>query len=58
MDDVRLAERATGSIPRKVALRVFEARRLNSSPARPDARIINLETAVTRSEDFAPKGII
>jgi poly-gamma-glutamate capsule biosynthesis protein CapA/YwtB (metallophosphatase superfamily) len=24
---------------------------------RPDARIINLETAITRSEDFAPKGI-
>ena len=24
---------------------------------RPDARIINLETSITRSEDYAPKGI-
>lgn len=53
-----LAERASGPIPRKVewdyvwgdALAVLRA-------ARPDAFIINLETAVTESEDYEPKGI-
>jgi poly-gamma-glutamate capsule biosynthesis protein CapA/YwtB (metallophosphatase superfamily) len=52
---VRLAERANGPIPRPVsfswpwgeALRVIEA-------AAPDVRVINLETSVTRSVDFAP----
>jgi poly-gamma-glutamate capsule biosynthesis protein CapA/YwtB (metallophosphatase superfamily) len=52
---VRLAERANGPIPRPVsfswpwgdALPVLDA-------VRPDVRLINLETSVTRSADFAP----
>lgn len=55
---VELAEAANGPIARPVdfdyvwgdALRAFEE-------MRPDARIVNLETAVTRSEDALPKGI-
>lgn len=58
MDYVGLAETANGPIPRPAdfayvwgdALEVFEH-------ARPDVRIINLETSVTRSQDFVPKGI-
>lgn len=57
-DYVELAERANGRIPRPVepayvwgdALDVLERRR-------PDARIINLETSITTSEDAYPKGI-
>ena len=52
---VRLAERANGPIPRPVsfswpwgdALPVLDA-------VQPDVRLINLETSVTRSADFAP----
>ena len=52
---VRLAERASGPIPRPVnfawpwgdALQVLDA-------MAPDVRLINLETAVTRQADFAP----
>lgn len=55
---VRLAEEASGPIPRKVdptylwgdALAALER-------LRPDLRIINLETAVTTSQDWEPKGI-
>ena len=55
---VELAERVNGPIPRPVdiayvwgdALEVL--RRLQ-----PDVRIINLETSITRSTDFLPKGI-
>jgi poly-gamma-glutamate synthesis protein (capsule biosynthesis protein) len=58
LDYVMLAERAHGPIPRPVdhayvwgaALEILEA-------AKPDARIINLETAITTSEDALPKGI-
>jgi poly-gamma-glutamate capsule biosynthesis protein CapA/YwtB (metallophosphatase superfamily) len=58
LDYVRLAEEANGPIPRAgdpsyvwgVAL--DELNRM-----RPDVRIINLETSITRSEDYAPKGI-
>lgn len=58
LDYVALAERANGPIPRPVdyayvwgaALDVLER-------TRPDARIINLETAVTTSEAALPKGI-
>ena len=54
-DYVRLAEAANGPIPKPVdfdyiwgdALPELEARR-------PDVRIINLETSVTRSDEFAP----
>jgi poly-gamma-glutamate synthesis protein (capsule biosynthesis protein) len=52
---VRLAERANGPIPRPVsfswpwgdALPVLDA-------VQPDVRLINLETTITRSADFAP----
>ena len=52
---VRLAERAHGRIPRQAgfawpwgdALQVLEE-------AAPDVRVINLETSITRSRDFAP----
>lgn len=55
---VALAERRNGRIPRGVEwaypwgemLAVMEH-------AAPDARIVNLETAVTRSDDWLPKGI-
>jgi poly-gamma-glutamate synthesis protein (capsule biosynthesis protein) len=57
-DYVLLAERANGPIPRRngpsyiwgAALDEFER-------MHPDARIINLETAVTRSDDYVHKGI-
>ncbi|HTS41256.1 MAG TPA: CapA family protein [Xanthobacteraceae bacterium] len=57
-DYVALAERANGPIPRHVddsyvwGVALTELNRMQ-----PDARIINLETSVTRSEDYAPKGI-
>lgn len=55
---VDLAERRNGAIPRPVqpsyvwGAALAEWRRLD-----PDLRLINLETAITRSDDFAPKGI-
>jgi poly-gamma-glutamate synthesis protein (capsule biosynthesis protein) len=57
-DYVRIAEEANGAIPRPAApsypwgaaLEEFER-------SRPDVRIINLETSITRSEDYVPKGI-
>ena len=58
LDYVRLAEEANGPIPRPVAPSYIWGAALDELNRRqPDARIINLETAVTRSEDFAPKGI-
>jgi poly-gamma-glutamate synthesis protein (capsule biosynthesis protein) len=55
---VELAEAANGPIPRPVgfsyvwgdALQELERRR-------PDVRLVNLETSITTSEDYAPKGI-
>ncbi|MFW6090799.1 MAG: CapA family protein [Actinomycetota bacterium] len=52
---VRLAEKVSGPVPRPVdfawpwgdALAVLDE-------ARPDVRVVNLETSVTRSDDFAP----
>ncbi len=57
-DYVELAERVNGPIPKPVdfsypwgqALRELER-------VRPDARIVNLETSITRSDDWAHKGI-
>lgn len=58
LDYVRLAEEANGPIARAVApLYVWGAALDELKRIQPDVRIINLETAVTRSEDFAPKGI-
>jgi len=58
LDYVRLAEAANGPIPRRVdpayiwGVALEELRR-----RQPDFRIINLETSITRSEDYLPKGI-
>ena len=55
---VRLAETANGAIPRAVAPdyvwgdALFELRR-----AQPQARIVNLETSITKSAGYLPKGI-
>jgi poly-gamma-glutamate synthesis protein (capsule biosynthesis protein) len=57
-DYVQLAEEANGPIPRPVdASYVWGAALDEWNRSQPDVRIINLETSVTRSEDYAPKGI-
>jgi len=58
LDYVRLAEEANGPIPRHVGpAHVWGAALDELNRMRPDARIINLETSITHSEDFVPKGI-
>ena len=58
MDYVRLAEEANGPIPRCVGPSYVWGVALDElNRMQPDGRIINLETSVTRSEDYAPKGI-
>ena len=58
LDYVKLAERASGPIPRAVAPSYIWGDTLAELERfRPDRRIINLETAVTRSGDWLPKGI-
>ena len=58
LDYVRLAEEANGPIPRHVGpAYVWGAALDELRLMRPDARIINLETSITRSEDYLPKGI-
>ncbi len=58
LDYVRLAESASGPIPAPVApadlwgAAIDEWRRMA-----PDVRIVNLETSITRSDAFVPKGI-
>jgi len=56
---VRLAERAAaGPLPRNVAPSYVWGADLDEfNHKRPEVRIINLETSITRSEDYAPKGI-
>lgn len=57
-DYVSLAEQANGPIPRHVEPAYIWGVALDElNRMRPDARIINLETAVTRSDDYARKGI-
>ena len=57
-DYVHLAEAANGPIPRGVGpAYVWGAALDELNRMRPDARIINLETSITRSEDYARKGI-
>lgn len=57
-DYVRLAEEANGPIPRHVGPSYVWGAALDElSRVRPDLRIINLETSITHSEEFAPKGI-
>jgi len=58
MDYVRLAEAANGPIPRRADPSYIWGAALDEfEHMRPDARIINLETSITRSEDYARKGI-
>ena len=58
VDYVRLAERASGPIPRRVDERYIWGEALEElERARPHIGIINLETAVTQSEDWLEKGI-
>ena len=58
IDYVRLAEALNGPIPHNVDPSYIWGEALNELKLRqPDARIINLETSITRSEDFVPKGI-
>jgi len=55
---VELAERAHGPIPRPVEPSYVWGDALEElARVRPDVRIVNLETAVTRSDDRAPKEI-
>jgi poly-gamma-glutamate capsule biosynthesis protein CapA/YwtB (metallophosphatase superfamily) len=55
---VQLAEAANGPVSRPVAPAYIWGDALDElKRARPDARIINLETSITRSEDCEPKGI-
>lgn len=57
-DYVRLAEAASGPIPRGAPLSYIWGAALDElEQMRPDLRIVNLETSVTRSDDFFPKGI-
>lgn len=58
VDYVRLAERINGPIPRQAGPDYIWGAALSELERRqPDVRMINLETAITRSEDFARKGI-
>jgi poly-gamma-glutamate synthesis protein (capsule biosynthesis protein) len=58
MDYVRLAEKANGPIPRHAdPSYVWGAALEQWNLEKPDGRIINLETSVTRSGDYVDKGI-
>jgi poly-gamma-glutamate capsule biosynthesis protein CapA/YwtB (metallophosphatase superfamily) len=57
-DYVGLAEQANGPIPRRAEPSYVWGAALDElDRMRPDGRIINLETAITRSDDYARKGI-
>jgi poly-gamma-glutamate capsule biosynthesis protein CapA/YwtB (metallophosphatase superfamily) len=57
-DYVGLAEQSNGPIPRRVNPSYIWGAALDElDRMRPDARIANLETAITDSEDYARKGI-
>lgn len=57
-DYVGLAEQANGPIPRRAGSSYVWGAALDElDRMQPDARIINLETAITRSDDYARKGI-
>jgi poly-gamma-glutamate capsule biosynthesis protein CapA/YwtB (metallophosphatase superfamily) len=58
LDYVRLAEQLNGAIPRPVSNAYIWGAFLDElRRVKPDASIINLETSITRSGDFADKGI-
>ena len=55
---VRLAEEANGLIPRQVGPSYVWGAALDELNRMPvDVRVVNLETSITRSTTFAPKGI-
>jgi poly-gamma-glutamate capsule biosynthesis protein CapA/YwtB (metallophosphatase superfamily) len=55
---LRLAEDANGAIPRPASLAYVWGDALDAlERMRPDLRLINLETSITRSETYFPKGI-
>jgi poly-gamma-glutamate capsule biosynthesis protein CapA/YwtB (metallophosphatase superfamily) len=55
---VQIAEAANGPIPRRVEPAYVWGAALDELKCmRPDARIINLETSITHSDDYIPKGI-
>jgi poly-gamma-glutamate synthesis protein (capsule biosynthesis protein) len=55
---VRLAEQAHGRIPANVAPSYIWGAALDQlDRVHPDARVINLETSITRSDAYIPKGI-
>lgn len=57
-DYVDLAEQANGPIPRHAEPSYVWGAALDElNRMRPDARVINLETAITRSDDYVQKGI-
>lgn len=57
-DYVRLAEESSGSIPKPVDLAYVWGDALDALlRARPDARIVNLETSITRSEAYEAKAV-
>ena len=58
MEYVRLAEATNGPIPRAVTPSYVWGAALDElNRARPDVRIVNLETSITRSNEFDTKGI-
>lgn len=55
---LRLAERVSGPIPRPAGFAYIWGEALGELARRkPDLRIVNLETSITTSEDWLPKGI-
>lgn len=58
LDYVHLAEQCHGPLPRSVDVAyIWGDALIDLQRLRPDARIINLETAITLSDDWQPKGI-
>lgn len=58
LDYLDLAEQRNGAVPRNAALTYVWGALLDEfAVRRPDRRIVNLETAVTTSDEAAPKGI-
>jgi poly-gamma-glutamate synthesis protein (capsule biosynthesis protein) len=58
VDYLRLAERANGPVPRPVDFAYIWGAALDEwRRAHPHVRIVNLETSITRSDAFEPKGI-
>lgn len=55
---VRLAEGRHGTIPRPANFSYIWGKAISEfEKEQPDARIINLETTITKSESYDPKGI-